>query len=194
MRRAERGLTLLEVMAAIMLLGILYATLATRTTQGIWQETETRSRLEASLLADQVLAELETQLASGVAPPRGTPLEVEQGAFRIFTEVNDFRPPDPAPDPRAGAAEPRAELQQGAIDVFGDERGTRPSAAVRVDVRVLWDELGHERSVERVTFGFVPDGQMAAAAGAVDLAGGRNAGLLRTGGAAPRLPDSGEVR
>ena len=66
MSRAERGLTLLEVLAAVALLGILYTALAATTSQGIWNEFESRQRLEASLLADEVLARIELDLRAGV--------------------------------------------------------------------------------------------------------------------------------
>ena len=65
MRRAELALTLLEVMAAVALLVIVYTFLAKAATQGVRSEADSRRRMEASLLADATLAEIETRLALG---------------------------------------------------------------------------------------------------------------------------------
>jgi prepilin-type N-terminal cleavage/methylation domain-containing protein len=65
----ERGFTLFEVMAAVLVLGMLYAVLANAAMQGLQSEGETRRRLQASLIADRALAEIETQLALGVILP-----------------------------------------------------------------------------------------------------------------------------
>ena len=74
-RRAELGLTLLEVMAAVALLGILYAYLAKAASQGILTAGDSRWRLEASMLADDELVKLERQMLEGA------PLETGSSAY-----------------------------------------------------------------------------------------------------------------
>ena len=154
------GFTLFEVLAAVAVLGILYTVLATKTSQGVWNEANARSRLEASLRADEILAELETGLAQGGAPEREL-REYEDGAFRVVTEVTDFALPG-APLEAIGG------LEQ--APVFGDASRREPSVAVRISVRVSWEDAGRERHVERVTFG-LDRGVAQALAGAALVAG-----------------------
>src|SRR5262247_3649626 len=83
---AQAGLTLLEVLGAVALLAILYTVLAKNAIEGLRSEGESRRRLEASLLADERLAEIELKLASGASPPTGHDEEEREG-FRVVTEV-----------------------------------------------------------------------------------------------------------
>ena len=92
MRRAERALTLLEVMAAVALLGILYTFLAKAATQGVRSEADSRRRMEASLLADATLAEIETLLAVGETLQLER-TEIEEEEFRVSVEVMPFELP-----------------------------------------------------------------------------------------------------
>jgi prepilin-type N-terminal cleavage/methylation domain-containing protein len=164
MRRSERGLTLLEVMAAVVLLGVLYSFLATKTTQGIWQEYDARNRLEASLVADEVLAELELQLAAGTAITRSTD-ERELDDYVVITEISDYAH-DPTAAATPGAAAGLAGLPNlpglaaaGVPSVFGSGPSGSPSVVVRISVRVLWNDGIEDHAVVRETFGF--DQQMA---------------------------------
>ena len=121
MRRAERGLTLLEVLGAVALLGILYSVLAGSAIEGLRSEGESRRRLRASLLADERLAEIELALQGGSAPPLGEESE-EQDGFTLVTEVRGFEPPPAPAVPARRAGEPRslaarrAEAQQQEIE------------------------------------------------------------------------------
>jgi prepilin-type N-terminal cleavage/methylation domain-containing protein len=160
MRSCERGFTLIEVMAAVMLLGIVYSLLAAKSTEGIWSEGDARRRLQASLLADEVLAGVETQYALGLPPDRRGSNE-ERGPFLIEIGLENYRPPTPPVDP-AGTAAPELP-QAGVPDPFGDERGLAPSVLVQIGVRVSWQDLGVDKWVERTTWVF----DSAAAAGMV---------------------------
>jgi prepilin-type N-terminal cleavage/methylation domain-containing protein len=146
MRRAERALTLLEVMAAVALLGILYTFLAKAATQGVRSEAESRRRMEASLLADATLAEIETLLAAGETLKfEQTEEEYEDEEFWVSVEVTPFQlPPELAGE--------LAETVRGVPSVFGAGDADAPSLLQRVAVRVVWDDGIFERSVERVTF------------------------------------------
>ena len=62
--RRDGGFTLLEVMAAVAILAIAYISLGSGGMQGLQHEGEARRKLQASLLADSVLSEIE----AGIAP------------------------------------------------------------------------------------------------------------------------------
>jgi prepilin-type N-terminal cleavage/methylation domain-containing protein len=146
MRRAERALTLLEVMAAVALLGILYTFLAKAAAQGVRSEADSRRRMEASLLADETLAEIETRLATGEAL-RLERTETESEGFRVSVEVTPFELPP-------GLAGALGEMDPSTPSVFGAGPAGAPSLLQRVEVRVVWDDGIFERSAERLTFAF----------------------------------------
>lgn len=147
MSPAERGLTLLEVLAAVALLGILYTALAATTSQGIWNEFEARQRLEASLVADEVLSLIELDMRSGVPLERRV-VEDQIGDFVVVTELFDWAPP---------GGEPPAP---GVPSVFGDATTQEGSVLVQVTVRVIWSDGADDHELRRVGFGF--DRQLAA--------------------------------
>jgi len=99
--------------------------------------------MEASLLADATLAEIETRLALGEALQLER-TESEEEDFRVSVEVTPFQ----LPTELAGEL---AETAPDAPSVFGADA---PSLLQRVEVRVVWDDGIFERSAERVTFAF----------------------------------------
>jgi hypothetical protein len=156
MRSAERGLTLLEVLGAVALLGILYATLARGAIEGLRSEGESRRRLEASLLADDRLVEIELAAAEGTVPPIGS-AEDEVEDFRVSTEVRAYELPPPVEDASAGptslAAKRAAARSQDAPSLFAPPRSPdAPAAVLGVEVVVRWTEGIDEREVRRTTF------------------------------------------
>lgn len=87
--RGPRGFTLFEVMAAVIVLGMLYSVLATSAIQGLRSEGESKRRMEASLLVDELLMEIEANIAIGESPPVGrTEEEIEH--YQVVTEVVPF--------------------------------------------------------------------------------------------------------
>jgi type II secretory pathway pseudopilin PulG len=163
MRRAERGLTLLEVLGAVALLGILYTVLAGSTIEGLRSEGESRRRLEASLLADERLAAIELSLDAGSVPPPGSSTEEEDG-FTVRTEVSAFEPP-PAREPtRSASGKPRS-LAARRADAGSEEAPslfekpaspTTPPALRTIEVTVRWEEGSEEREVRRTTYALDP--------------------------------------
>jgi prepilin-type N-terminal cleavage/methylation domain-containing protein len=144
-RRTERALTLLEVMAAVAILGIVYAYLARAASQGILTTGETRWRLEASLLADRVLVDLEREMqATGTLEAGET--EFDEGDFHVVRRVEPFElPPELVPqadtDDDAGASLLTAD-------------GNRPGILRRIRIEVSWFDGIHERTLERISFGY----------------------------------------
>jgi hypothetical protein len=130
----------------VALLGILYTFLAKAATQGVRSEADSRRRMEASLLADATLAEIETRLAVGEALPFER-TEIEEEEFRVSVDVTPFE----LPVELAGTL---AEMEPGAPGLFGAGGEDAPSLVQRVEVRVVWDDGIFERSAERVTFAF----------------------------------------
>jgi prepilin-type N-terminal cleavage/methylation domain-containing protein len=187
------GFTLLEVMAAVAILGILYATLARVASQGILSSGESRWRIEASLAADREMAALELEQKSLVPLEPGISERVEE-PFTITREVEVFElPPEllaaPAQDgsPRVPAAEP------GGPSLFGSG-AQDPGILRRVTLRVSWFDGVDEQSLERVTFAY-DTGALAALFGGEAALGAGPGGLLPSLGAGagqiPSLPAGG---
>lgn len=159
MRRADpraAGFTLFEVMAAVLVLGMLYAVLANAAMQGLHSEGETRRRFQASLLADQALAALETQLTLGVIPDSGTQEEAED-PYLVSVTVQPFDPSVLIP-PDSLEGEARASHETPAETLLVEPSSGNEGRLRRIDVRVTWEESGNERSVTRTTFAFDTSG------------------------------------
>ena len=145
-RRGTAGLTLLEVLAAVALMGLVYTALASTANQGVLSEFDSLRRFQASLLADATLAQIETTAAMKESPELGKfEQESEDGLFRIETEVSPYTvplPEDPEGTPRPSG---RTESVLGGSELDS-------SALLEVRVRVTWEDLMGDRSIERITF------------------------------------------
>jgi prepilin-type N-terminal cleavage/methylation domain-containing protein len=144
MRRAERGFTLFEVLAAVAILGLLYTTLVGWAVDGLVAEGTSRRRLEASLVADRQLAEIELELEAGVVPPVGEE-RLELDDYEVQISVEPFELTLPEPD----AATPPSPVLAG---VTTDR--TTPLRVIRI--RVGWLEAGMEYEVVRTSFALDP--------------------------------------
>jgi prepilin-type N-terminal cleavage/methylation domain-containing protein len=161
MRRVESGFTLLEVMAAVAIIAIVFTTLATVANEGLRSQGISRRRLEASLLADRRLAQIEIELAAGIAPEIGES-EDEEEPYAITVEVTAFDIATAIPVPGFVATDPteRATL----AGVLGD--GVSPIRAI--EIAVTWLEGVEEFRVVRNTYGIDPVALQGLAAGADD--------------------------
>jgi prepilin-type N-terminal cleavage/methylation domain-containing protein len=137
----SRGFTLLEVLLAVAVLALVYTALANTAIQALRNEGESIRRLEASLLADRVLADVEVALEEGAPPPLGRE-ENESDDFAIVTEVSAYDLPLELEAP---------EALKGGATLFGS-RG-RESTVRRIDVSVSWTEGTEELTVHRTSFG-----------------------------------------
>ena len=147
-RAASPGFTLFEVMAAVLVLGVLYSVLATSAIEGLRAEGESRRRLEASLLADDHLIELEFGLESGDFPDIGVE-ETEADGFRISIEVSPFDI-----TPYLGEDFLEQPSEEGSESLL--TRPDRPEESLlrMLDVVVRWDEPEGEHEVRRRTLAY----------------------------------------
>ena len=153
-RRGERGLTLLEVMAAVALLGLVYTALASKATQGVMSESDSLRRFHASLLADQTLAEIETLAAMRQTPELGNrEEESEDGIYVVVNiEVIPWNVPLP-PQARGRAAAAPANAGSNVPRTSWPAAAATPGApAPGVWCGCRGATAFGERSVERVTF------------------------------------------
>jgi prepilin-type N-terminal cleavage/methylation domain-containing protein len=136
------GFTLLEVMAAVSLLGILYTVLAGIAIRGLRSEGDSRRRLEASMQADRHLADIEASLDSGTLPESGTS-ESDEGSYQISIEVTEFD---------LGVA--LANLPEGVPGAAdGDESDAEPISGIQeIRLTVSWLDGADERRVTRTTW------------------------------------------
>ena len=145
----ERGFTLLEVMAAVLVLGLLYTVLASRALIGLRSEGTDRRRANAEMIADRELTSVETELTGGLPPEDGM-VERDEEPYKVITNVEPFDALSLLPAPLyreiARTTDPKAP------SVLHDERGQ--SRLRKISVVVEWDEAGEPDHVERTTFAF----------------------------------------
>jgi prepilin-type N-terminal cleavage/methylation domain-containing protein len=146
MRRVSAAFTLLEVMAAVAVVAIVFTTLARVANEGLRSQGISKRRLEASLIADSHLAEIEVQLAVGIAPEIGES-ESEEGQFSIIVSVTSFDIASAIPESGFGDSDPTTEATL--AGVLGDE----VSPVRAIEVAVTWLEGVNEYRVIRNTFG-----------------------------------------
>jgi type II secretory pathway pseudopilin PulG len=142
--------TLFEVLAAVLIFGLVYTVLAEVAIKSVYAEGDTHRRLTASLIADRVLFEHETQLDQGVAPEFGE-TEVEEDIYRIRTSVTPFDgsvllPPTEGPNP---TGEPAAAAPS--LLAANDPSGA--AMLFTLAVEVSWTDGLSERSLRRTTYG-----------------------------------------
>lgn len=111
--------TLIEVMAAAVILALVVAWLTAAVGKMNLREGDSRRRAGAALYADRLLIEIEESAARGVAPPLGK-REAEEGLYQAAIEV---APLDPALLPLAGAP---------------DSKGARAASTPREEAAAGW--------------------------------------------------------
>jgi prepilin-type N-terminal cleavage/methylation domain-containing protein len=149
-RPARSGFTLLEVLVAVALLGVVVSVLARSSIEGMSYEGDAARRTRASLLADRALFRVEAGLELG--PPAALHEESEEGEFQINLDVQPIELGPGGLDALLGAPEekPGAGERAGA----GAKVPSVGLALFRVLVSVSWLEGLHEQSVTRSTFAY----------------------------------------
>lgn len=158
--RRATGMSLLEVLAAVALLGIVFTALSRSTALGVLTEGESRQLLEASLLADSELARIELALRAGELPEPGE-FALEEDGFVVSVEEFAWSPPDWLVEERALRAPEDAAVSE----VFGNGTDASPGMLREIQVRVSWSDGIRDRSVERVTFALDRTSALEAGAG-----------------------------
>jgi prepilin-type N-terminal cleavage/methylation domain-containing protein len=182
MPRAERGFTLLEVLAAVALLAILYTVLARAAIEGLRAEGDSERRLEASLLVDDRLYDL-IEMSAAV----GQPLELGRREttiddFTLVTEVTPFAVP-----PEWGLTEP-----DGVAPLLFAQEADGSSASLRtVQMTLSWLEAGDEHHVTRT--GFAVDLSRVADLAAAAAQGAAPAGAATEPEELPAIPEVPEA-
>jgi len=149
MRSSDAGFTLLEVMAAVAVIAIVFTMLAGTANEGVQAEGVSKRRLEASLLADQVLADFEQQVAAGTAPEIGQ-TEFEEGNFHVLVDVTAFDLEGLVPASPEAAAESSRSTQSNPPTAAPS---VVASAVRAVEIAVTWNEGANEFHVARNSFG-----------------------------------------
>jgi prepilin-type N-terminal cleavage/methylation domain-containing protein len=152
--RSAPGFTLLEVMAAVALLGTVYTVLGGAGIQGLQHEGESRRRIQGSLIADAMLAELEASADAGQVAQPGKQ-ERRQGDFTVEIEIAPLDlsvPDDPNPLPEPPIGGKPANLPDALSASLLRSDGRTPSPLRRITVRVGWTEGWGDRSVVRTTY------------------------------------------
>lgn len=161
-RRTPSGFTLLETMAAVAVLAIVYVTLARVGIIGLRTEGAADRRLRAALVADARLSDVEAQLLGGETIPIGD-VDEQAGEFDVRVSITPFDLTLPAP-PEAAAKRLRdvkgageaARAAAGEVpkaSLFAPIAPGQPSPGRRIAVRVTWTEGAVEDSVVRETYG-----------------------------------------
>lgn len=171
MSRAHReaGLTLLEVLAATMIFALVMTTLIGTSSALVRRVTQSLQRLEANLLADRVVADLEIEMRKGKAPvleKTEWSSEDEQYVVRVLNRTIQEALAAPATSvaeeaaAEAGATPPTspgATTIGGASGIGTLLAGQLPEVAKHLrqyDVEVAWSGIGGPESVTRTTFAF----------------------------------------
>lgn len=159
--RAERrraGFSLLEVLAAVAVLGLVYSVLATAGIQGLRLEGDAGRRLRASLLAEQKIVELEAMVATGQSPEIGV-TEDEAEDFLVTVEVSpleleigDTKASKRGRERLERAIGARAQGETSPGSLLKPVGAGTQSLLRRVDVRVAWTEGDAEQVVGRTTY------------------------------------------
>jgi prepilin-type N-terminal cleavage/methylation domain-containing protein len=159
--------TLLEVLAAVAILALVYTVLARVGIQGFRAEGGSDRRLRASLLADDMLAEIEGQLEMGSAPPLGEK-DAKRDEFLVHLRVSpaeiEIPPASEAAVQRLRAAAGKQAGGASSLAAKLGANGTTPSffqpqapgeppPGRRIELRVSWLDGATEAAVTRETYG-----------------------------------------
>jgi prepilin-type N-terminal cleavage/methylation domain-containing protein len=149
----RRGFTLLEVLASVAILGIVFTLLSGVAARWLAAEGEARRRMRAALLADQALADIEADVASGRVPPPGDSEEADpEQLFQIAKRVQNLNLPVELCE-RIG---PKSSLVQTGkpMQTLCSTTPGGPTYLRAIEVAVSWEEAGQPIEITRKTVAF----------------------------------------
>ena len=144
-RRTDSGFTLLEVLAAVAILGIWFVVLANVAIQGLRAEGENERRIRASLIADRFLTDLELGFDIGELPEE-TAEEFEEDEFVILVESLPLIGLELA----EGVAPP--EEGEGLLELLEGDLAVLAADLYTIQVTVRWTEGAADKTVRRTTY------------------------------------------
>lgn len=151
--RDARGFTLIEVMAAVFMLGLFVTAISQLLTQAARNEGHARLQARAAALADAEIAKIEEGVVRGAALPLGSS-ESGDSPWRVVSEVRAFDVAALAP-----AAGPEAARAQAASASWLSSPSAREQPPLlEITVRVSWEgaavdaETGEPFAIRRRTF------------------------------------------
>jgi prepilin-type N-terminal cleavage/methylation domain-containing protein len=134
------GFTLLEVLAAVAILGIWFSVLASVAIQGQRAEGENERRIRASLIADRILMDVELAFEEGEFPDDAVD-EFEEDDFLVRIEALPL-------------TELVVEIEEGLIDLLETELTGIAQDLRAAQISVIWTEGHAEESVTRITYAY----------------------------------------
>jgi hypothetical protein len=141
---SSAGLSLLEVLAAAMIFAMVMTVLISTSSTAVFHIGASVRRLEASMLADRILADLEIEMKQGIAPEPTD--EFEQDPYTIRIGRIDLTQDIGAHDPNNG--------ESIIVSTFGAELPEVLNHLRRYDIEVSWMEQSGPQSVTRISFAF----------------------------------------
>ncbi len=152
---AQRAFTLFEVMAAVAILSIWYLILANAAMHSLQAEGKSLRHLEAGLLADLELADLEAGMQDGSVPEVGEESR-EAGDFIVNVTVGAFSLGSGGLLSAARMqSETRGEPVTGDLGILLQKEIPGFFQYMRtIVIGVTWDEAGRKQHVLRTTFAF----------------------------------------
>lgn len=148
--RHERGLTLLEVLAAAMIFAMVMTVLIGTSSTAVHNAGLAARRLEANIIADGIIADLEIQMSRRVAPTIEES-DVERESYHVHLERSDF-----IPDAQ-GRGSATAGLKGASTEISVLLASELPEVAKhlkRYDIEVSWIEGNGAQNVTRTTFAY----------------------------------------
>lgn len=191
-KRGRAGLTLLEVLAAVLIFSMVMTVLIGTSTNAVHHVGVSSRRLEADLFADNLLSDLEIQIKQGTAPA------IEDGEFTnepfsIRMTMTEIVSDDPnAPSAPGEFATGVAANASG--DIVSLLRSSLPEVAGHLkqyDIEVSWLEQNVPQSITRTTFAFDWEAAQVELAALVEDASQNDISGLGGDGTSPQANSSG---
>jgi Tfp pilus assembly protein PilV len=163
--RTAAGLTLLEVLAATLIFSLVMSVLVGSSQMGVQRAGDSARRLEASQLADAIVADLEIQMRDGIAPPlereewtsedeRYRIRAVDRSLQQALSESSSSASSDAAAAGPSAAGTTRIGGGGGIGALLAAELPEAAKHLHQYDIEIGWDGPSGPESLTRTTFAF----------------------------------------